>query len=76
MKMSNNTKWVVGVIVVIVIVAILWYAFGQRNETATNETPATGSSTEQTAPAPTTDGGTTGGTTNGTSGTSGTGPTQ
>ena len=62
--MTSNTKWVVGVIVVIVIVAILWYAFGQRNETATNETPATGSSTEQTAPA--TGGGTTGGTTNGT----------
>ena len=62
--MTSNTKWVVGVIVVIIIVAILWFAFGRKNEMATNEQPTTGTTTEQPAPAPApaTGGGTTGGT--------------
>jgi hypothetical protein len=70
-EMSSNTKWVVGVIVVIIIIAILWFAFGRKNEMATNEQPATGTTTEQ--PAPATGGGTTDGTTGGTTG--GTGST-
>jgi hypothetical protein len=62
--MSSNTKWVVGVIVVIVVVAVLWFAFGQQTDMAT-ETPA-GATTETPAPAPEAapaEGGTTGGTT-------------
>jgi hypothetical protein len=63
--MSSNTKWVVGVIVVIVVVAVLWFAFGQQTA-MTPETPATGGATTETpapAPAPAPEGGTTGGTT-------------
>jgi hypothetical protein len=48
--MSSNTKWVVGVIAVIVVVAILWFAFGQKT---TDEMPAAGGTTTETpAPAP------------------------
>jgi hypothetical protein len=50
--MSSNTKWVVGVIVVIVVIAVLWFAFGQQTA-MTPETPAAGGTTTETpAPAP------------------------
>jgi hypothetical protein len=49
--MSSNTKWVVGVIVVIAVVAVLWYVFGRTTDMAA-ETPATGTTTETPAPAP------------------------
>jgi hypothetical protein len=61
--MSNTAKWVIGIIVVVVVVAVLWYAFG-RETGMTPEAPMTNGTT---APAPsdsgTTDGTGTGGTT-------------
>ncbi|MEZ5830691.1 MAG: hypothetical protein R3D05_05890 [Dongiaceae bacterium] len=59
--MSSGAKWVVGVIVVIVVIGVLWFAFGKKTEM-----PASGTTTESPAPAPApapADGGTTGGTT-------------
>jgi hypothetical protein len=56
-RMSSNTKWVVGVIVVIVVVAVLYFAF---RAPTTEMAPATGGATTETpAPAPA-EGGTTG----------------
>ena len=58
--MTSNTKWVVGIIVVIAIVVVLWFAFGREagmtpeaaTPGATTETPAPAPAPEPTTPAP------------------------